>query len=109
MYKGKLKKVFEKDPPVAGFIGMLPTRRILRPIFKRFFKLNLHTVDHLSTRTLYHHFVLTAVRGVEQLETRWNASDLHSVILPHAEYVILASVILPDAFRFIVDPIEDRV
>src|SRR5690349_11420827 len=46
MIKCKFQEIFERQPAVARFVGMLPTRGVRMPVLERFFQMELNRIDH---------------------------------------------------------------
>src|SRR6267143_2118135 len=55
--QSQLKKVFEKDAAVAGFIWMFPACAALIPVFEGLFQVKLNGINKLAVGSFYHHLV----------------------------------------------------
>src|SRR5215510_9077985 len=55
--ESETQKILEQNPSVARFIWVLPPRRVLVPVFERFFQMELDGIDQLMITTLDHHLV----------------------------------------------------
>jgi hypothetical protein len=109
MLESQPQKILKQDPAVAGFVWVLPAGWVFGPVFEGFFEVKLDAVDQLAFGAFDHHLVFAEVGCGKQLKAFGHADDLDAVVLPDAEDVVLAGVVLPDARHLVVDVLKDGV